>query len=58
MSKWDEFDGGRLANENTQRQIDAGKAYRRRQNAHYVAITLVILALVALFAFFDVRLPR
>lgn len=57
MSRWDNFDGGRQANANTQRLIDAHHAYRRRQRAHYIAIVAVLAALHVLFTFFDVRIP-
>jgi hypothetical protein len=57
MSRWDEFDGGRQANANTQRLIDASKAEDHRRFVKAVALVLVILALLGLFTFFDVRIP-
>lgn len=48
MSKWDDFDGGRLANERTQRLIDASKAEdRRRAWGWALAGVLLVLFLVA-----------
>jgi hypothetical protein len=57
MGDWNNFDGGRRANANTQRLIDAQFAHQRRQRGHYAAIVAVIIALCILFAFFDVRIP-
>lgn len=57
MSKWDDFQGGRQANANTQRLIDASKAEDQRRFIKAVALVLVILALLALFTMFDVRVP-
>jgi hypothetical protein len=58
MSKWDSVSPGKPVLEKLDRDIAAWKAYRRRQRVHYMAITLVILALCLLFALFDVRVPR
>jgi hypothetical protein len=57
MSQWDNFDGGRMANANTQRLIDASKAEDRRRAMGWVCVVLLILVLLALFTMFEVRVP-
>jgi uncharacterized membrane protein YidH (DUF202 family) len=47
----DGHEAGKRANANTQRLIDDHFAYRRRQNAHYLAIALVIVLLCITFSF-------
>lgn len=58
MSKWDDFDGGRQANANTQRLIDASKAEDRRRMVGWFAVVAIIVALCVLFGAYDVRIPH
>lgn len=58
MSKWDDFQGGRQANDNTQRLIDASKTEDRRRAWGWVAVVAIIIALCVLFSAYDVRIPH